>query len=125
MADTDTPKESLNSPRSTQPHASSKTPTAPKKKVKSRSRMDERDDTTIQLDTEFRKHPVQKTCVIPGCKCVEKRGKPPKKHRCPKCHSVYYCCNKLMGDCYHYCPTASPTTRPVLGGGEFSKLDKI
>lgn len=85
------------------------------------------DGANTNLNITFKKIPIHKKCVKPNCNCVQKRGKPPEKYTCSDCLSIYYCCDKMMHACYHYCSTDIPDTiiQQSTGGGTFSKLDKI
>lgn len=76
-----------------------------------------------KLSETFSTISIERKCVIPNCKCKRK----PKKYKCASCKTIYYCCNKTMHSCYHYCPTvnADTTIQQSVGGGQFSKLDKI
>ena len=80
-------------------------------------------DVKQNLNETFSTISIERKCVIPNCKCKRK----PKKYKCASCKTIYYCCNKTMHSCYHYCPSAhaDTTIQQSVGGGQFSKLDKI
>ena len=81
-------------------------------------------DIKKDLTQTFQDISIKKVCIKPNCNCVQKRGKPPKKYTCSHCTHKYYCCDKTMHACYHFCPTVEKKVIPIPSA-QFRKLQKI